>query len=147
MKNYSDCTLMYNISEDKRYHEINEKNYNKMQEALDAAGILLNVENGVLRLSIYQYGYDRKQKRNAGRKKKRVWKEEYGKCDLYRYSDIVYMMQSMKDQEIAAKIEMPIATFYRHKKALKESVYYVSLDLNKLKNKEYLDSVDYNFVF
>lgn len=147
MKNYSDCTLMYNISEDKRYGEINEKNYNKMKEALDAVGILLNVENGVLRLSIYQDGYDRKQKRNAGRKKKRVWKEEDGKCDLYRYSDIVYMMQFMKDQEIAAKIEMPIATFYRHKKTLKESVYYVSLDLNKLKNKEYLDSVHYNFLF
>lgn len=56
-------------------------------------------------------------------------------------------MQTMMDKEISNKIEMPIATFYRHKQRLKESYYYRSLDLNRLKDKEYLDGVDNNFVF
>ena len=110
--------LIYKISENKPYGEINKKNYDKMKKALNAAGFFLDVENGVLKLQISQYGYERKQKRNAGRKKK---------CAL--------------------KKEKPIATFYRHKQRLKESYYYRSLDLNRLKDKEYLDGVDNNFVF
>ena len=38
-----------------------------MKKALNAAGFFLDVENGVLKLQISQYGYERKQKRNAGR--------------------------------------------------------------------------------
>ena len=57
------------------------------------------------------------------------------------------MMQTMKDQEIANKIGMPIATYYRHKKTLKDSYYFKSLDLNKLQDKEYLESVSDNLIF
>ncbi|MCI5727793.1 MAG: hypothetical protein MR274_09860 [Clostridium sp.] len=53
----------------------------------------------------------------------------------------------MKNQELADKIAMPIATFYRYKKALKESDYYNSLDLNRLRDKEYLESVPGNYNF
>ena len=70
MEKYSDCMLIYKISENKPYGEINKKNYDKMKKALNAAGFFLDVENGVLKLQISQYGYERKQKRNAGRKKK-----------------------------------------------------------------------------
>lgn len=89
---------------------------------------------------------------NANKKEMPVEKEmriekENGEYGLYRYSDVVYMMQTMMDKEIADRIEMPIATFYRHKQRLKESYYYRSLDLNRLKDKEYLDGVDNNFVF
>lgn len=147
MEKYSDCMLIYKISENKPYGEINKKNYDKMKKALNAAGFFLDVENGVLKLQISQYGYERKQKRNAGRKKKCALKKENGEYGLYRYYDVVYMMQTMMDKEISNKIEMPIATFYRHKQRLKESYYYRSLDLNRLKDKEYLDGVDNNFVF
>ena len=57
---------------------INKKNYDKMKKALNAAGFFLDVENGVLKLQISQYGYERKQKRNAGRKKKCALKKENG---------------------------------------------------------------------
>ena len=138
---YGDCRLCYKLNTvDDAYWDLNRKNYEKMKEALDAVGIWLDVENGELRLSIYPEGYIRTKDRNAGRRKK-------GKYELYKYSDIVLMMQTMKDQELADKIGMPIATFYRHKKALRESEYYQSLDLNRLREKEYLESVSGNFSF
>ena len=70
-----------------------------------------------------------------------------GEYELYQYSDIVFMMQTKKDADVAAEIRMPIATFYRHKKAMKESAYYKSLDLNRLRDKEYLESVAGNRMF
>ena len=72
MEKYSDCMLIYKISENKPYGEINKKNYDKMKKALNAAGFFLDVENGVLKLQISQYGYERKQKRNADRKSTRL---------------------------------------------------------------------------
>ena len=105
MEKYSDCMLIYKISENKPYGEINKKNYDKMKKALNAAGFFLDVENGVLKLQISQYGYERKQKRNAGRKKKCALKKENGEYGLYRYSDVVYMMQTMMDKEISNKRE------------------------------------------
>ena len=49
------------------------------------------------------------------------------------------MMQSMKDKEIAKAIDMPIATYYRHKKRLTDSIAFQSLDPNRLQDKEYLE--------
>lgn len=147
---YGDCRLCYKIISEGYYVAQNEKNLEKMKEALSAVGILLNVEDGNLSLSIYPEGYIRTKERNAGRRKKTAWnKEEKSKgiYKFYKYSDIVFMMQSMKDQEIATKIGMPIATYYRHKKTMKESNYYKSLDLNKLGDKEYLESVQENYGF
>lgn len=148
---YGDCRLCYKLNTvDDAYWDLNRKNYEKMKEALDAVGIWLDVENGELRLSIYPEGYIRTKDRNAGRRKKAAWNQEArkkGKYELYKYSDIVLMMQTMKDQELADKIGMPIATLYRHKKALRESEYYQSLDLNRLREKEYLESVSGNFSF
>ena len=129
---------------------MNAQNFEKMKEALAAVGIRLNVEEGELSLSIYPEGYIRTKDRNAGRRKKSVWNQEEckkGKYELYKYSDIVLMMQTMKDQELADKIGMPIATFYRHKRVLRESEYYNSLDLNRLRDKEYLDGVTGNYSF
>lgn len=57
------------------------------------------------------------------------------------------MMQIMTDREIAERINMPIATFYRHKKIMKSSSYYKTLDKNKMDDLEYLKSVDGNLMF
>lgn len=148
---YGNCRLRYKLQPgDDTYWELNHKNYEKMKAALEAVGIWLNVEDDELRLTIYPEGYVRTKERNAGRRKKASWKQEelaHGKYEFYQYSDIVCMMQTKKDADIAAEIKMPIATFYRHKKALKESGYYKSLDLNRLRDKEYLGSVTGNMIF
>ena len=147
---YEGCRLCYKVTSDGYFSDRNEKNLEKMKEALDAVGVWLDVTDGELSLSIYPEKYVRTRDRNAGRRKKVVWNEEKrkkGQWETYKYSDIVFMMQTMKDQEIADKIGMPIATYYRHKKTMKESRYYKSLDLNKLRDKEYLDGVNENYGF
>ena len=148
---YGGCRLHYKLDmSDDLYWDLNNKNYEKMRDALEAVGILLDVDDGELRLSIQPESYIRTKERNAGRRKKVVWNQEAkakGKYELCKYSDIVLLMQTMKDQDLADKIGMPIATFYRHKKTLRESVYYQSLDLNRLREKEYLESVPGNKIF
>ena len=149
-KEYGKCRLHYKVVSEGYAADMNAQNFEKMKEALAAVGIRLNVEEGELSLSIYPEGYIRTKDRNAGRRKKSVWNQEEckkGKYELYKYSDIVLMMQTMKDQELADKIGMPIATFYRHKRVLRESEYYNSLDLNRLRDKEYLDGVPGNYSF
>lgn len=148
---YGNCRLRYKLdTSDDLFWDMNRENYEKMKEALEAVGIWFDVEDDVLNLSIYPEGYIRTKERHAGRRKKAAWNQEErkkGNYEIYKYSDIVLMMQTMKDQDIADKIEMPIATFYRHKKSLKESKYYQSLDLNRLREKEYLESVPGNYAF
>ena len=148
---YRDCRLVYDLNEQSDFYwESNRKNYEKMRDALDAVGVLLEVADGKLSLSIYAPDYYKTTTRKAGRRAKVAWiKEELekGNYELYKYSDIVYMSQTLKDQEIADKIGMPIATYYRHKKKMKESDYYKSLDLNRLRDKEYLDNVPWNLTF
>ena len=149
-KEYGNCRLHYKIVSEEYAAESNAENLEKMKEALEAVGIWLNVEDGSLSLSIYPEGYIRTKDRNAGRRKAAAWNQDAkkkGKYELYKYSDIVLLMQTMKDQDLANKIGMPIATFYRHKKSLKDSDYYQSLDLNRLREKEYLESVSGNFSF
>lgn len=148
---YGNCRLHYKLQPgDDSYWELNRKNYEKMKKALEAVGVCLDVKDDELRLSIYPEGYIRTKDRNAGRRQKAAWnKEEYakGNYELYKYADIVFMMQTMKDQEVADKIGMPIATYYRHKKTMKDSSYFKSLDLNRLRDKEYLDGVAGNYCF
>lgn len=150
-KEYSDCRLRYKLApEDDTFWDLNRKNYAKMKEALEAVGIWLNIENDELSLSILPTSYLRTRDRNAGRRTTVVLKKENntnGSYELYKYADIVLLMQTMKDQEIADKLGMPIATYYRHKKKMKESTYFKSLDLNRLRDKEYLESISGNYCF
>lgn len=88
--------------------------------------------------------------RNAGRRKTfALQKDKQGDeiDDFYRYSDVVYMMQSKKDDEIMKILGMAPATYYRHKKGMKESEYYKKLDPSKLTNREYLKSVEVDRIF
>ena len=125
----------------------NRRNYQKMVEALADVGIYLNIEEEKLFLSISQDYYLKSKNRNAGRRKKYAFKSKNEKFELYKYSDIIYMMQTKKDQEVADEIGMKIATFYRHKKILKESKYYSLLDLNRLRDKDYLENIEGNYAF
>lgn len=143
VKKFEGCKLEYKIEELECFRESNKKNYAIMVEALDAVGISLGVDEGVLRLRINS-GYVEKSTRKAGAYKKLAHKEDK---TVYNYADIVLMMQTMKDQDIADKIGMPIATYRRHKRDMKESSFYKSLDLNRLRDKEYLDSCKGNYGF
>ena len=135
----------------------NKKNLPLIEEALQKAGIYLFVEElssfggrGYIYISLSPELYVENQTRNAGRRRKYSVKNKDYKnknIEFFKYSDVVFMLQTMKDQEVADAINMPIATFYRHKKGLKESEYYNSLDLNRLKDKEYLESVEGNDFF
>jgi hypothetical protein len=152
-KEYKNCSLRYRIEAENAYDEdFNLRNLDTMIKALDAVGIQMSVDldSGILNISIDPERYITKQTRCAGRRKKFTWnREQLEKCifESYKYSDIVLMMQTMKDKDIADEIGMPIATYYRHKKTLKESNYYARLDLNRLHDKEYLESVSGNFSF
>ena len=57
------------------------------------------------------------------------------------------MKQTMTDAQLCEKIDMKPATYYRHKKELKESDYYKTLDKNKLSDLNYLKSIPGDFMF
>ena len=144
-KEYGNLKLGYEVK-DLPYCN-NKENYQKVVDALDAVGVWLNVEDGRLTLSIYPESYIRTKDRNAGRRQTIALKKDAGKFELYRYSDIVYLMQIKTDQQVADEIGMKIATYYRHKKKLKETKYFKALDRNRLGDKEYLETVAGNFAF
>ena len=143
-----DTSVTYKIVET-RYNDVEA--YQQMKKALCDVGVYFNVDDhGYLNLSIMEETYNRNKKRNAGRKKTYAINTDSTidyNLDFYQYSDIVYMMQTMTDKQIYEKIGMKAATYYRHKKILKESKYYTALDKNKLLDKEYLNSLKYNYVF
>ena len=148
LEKYNNCRLRYQLSdEEDPYWDLNRRNYEKIKEVLDSIGIWFEVEGNELSIGILPEKYIEKKERNAGRSQKVIIKKESNSSDYYRYSDIVYLMQAKKDQDIADEIGVAIATYYRHKKAMKESLYYKSLDLNRLNDKEYLESVAGNFGF
>ena len=146
-KKYERVQLQYHVTEDEHIRDINGKNLSIMKEALDAVGIYLDVSNGILTLSIKPRSYVRTNNRGAGRRKMRSYTRDGGDLSIYSYSDIIYMSQTMKDQDIIEKIKMKPATFYRHKKEMKETEYYKSLDLNRLGDLEYLKSVKGDVMF
>lgn len=149
-KKYEKCHLHYKISEESHWKKNNQESYEIIKEALDDIGIHFEINNGELFMWIHSEKYIRIKERNAGRRKVYAWKkEEYEKGNMvvYKYSDIVFMIQTMTDQEVCEKIGMKPATYYRHKKELKKSQYYANLDRNKLNDKEYLESVEGNFGF
>lgn len=141
---YSKCRLHFTLdSKDKSFEKMNIENIEKMQELLSAVGVNLDVTGRDLVISIRPSVYHQRKSRGAGRHSTYARNEDGIIC----YADIVYMMQTMKDQDIADEIGMPIATYRRHKKKMKESSYYQTLDLNRLNDKTYLDQHDGNYKF
>jgi hypothetical protein len=146
-KKYDRLRLQYRVTEDENIYDINGENLPLIKEALDAVGVYLDVSDGVLTLSIMPRPYVRTQNRGAGRRKARSYTHDVEGINIYSYSDIIYMSQTMKDQDIIEKIKMKPATFYRHKKEMRETAYYKSLDRSRLGDLEYLRSVNGDFMF
>ena len=147
MNEDNNLRLRYTVIEEDYYKEQNKQNYDQIKKLLEEVGVFLDVSNGELYLSVVYDIYNGVKKRNAGRRRS-VFRDENQKNYIhYTYADIVFMLQSMTDKEICEKTGIPQATFYRHKKRLKESLYYKSLDMNRLNDKKYLQSVSGNFAF
>ena len=140
-KQYGSVYLTYEVTDSDI--EKNAEKLELMKKALDKVGFSLSVDHNILGIYMKVHDYAAATTRNAGRRQSEV----KFKGGTIFYSDIVYMMQTMTDKEISDKIDMKIATYYRHKKALKESTYFRFLDKNKLNDLEYLKSAKYNFPF
>lgn len=147
-KKLDDLRLRYVVKSHPYYTETNKENFGAIQEALNDVGVYISLDDDELCISIMPSRYMRSKTRYAGRRKKIAFTtDSSGNLFVYKYSDVVLMMQTMTDEQICEKIGMAIATYYRHKKKLKNTKYYKSLDKNKLDDKEYLESVDGNFAF
>lgn len=144
LENDNALILRYRVQEEIYHKKANAINFETMKMALNEVGIYLDIKDGELVLSLHKYKYLRRKTRNAGTKKRRVQKTD-GKA--YRYSDILSMSQTMKDVEILKTIGMTSATYYRHKKAMKNSDYYKKVDKTKLSDIEYLKSIEGDFSF
>lgn len=147
-KDYENLRLCYEVKDSQLHKKQNEENFDTVKKLLEEVGVWLDIKDGKMYISIFASQFLRAKNRYAGRRDKICsYHDKNGKIKFYRYSDIVFMLQTMTDKEIAEKIDMKIATYYRHKKKLKESEYFKSLDLNKLQDKNYLESQEKNFSF
>lgn len=138
------------ITTEKMFPEAND--FLTLQRLLESYGIHFEVntdkEGKKMQIWTTPEWHLRKNSRNAGRKRNSVLKQtEAGNVEAYRYSDILLMMQSMKDDEIMQATGMKSATYYRHKKALKNSNYYKKIDKTKLDDLEYLKSIAGDYLF
>ena len=154
-ENKQNLSLRFRLTEQQPESDPRIKELKRM--LLDVGVSLYFVEKD-LYIDIMPEFYNRVRSRNAGRKKKRSYTGDtetvttlsggsFESHVYYRYSDIVLMMQTLRDKELADKIGMKISTYYRHKKAMKESSYYKSLDPDRLRDSEYLKSVKGDFAF
>ena len=144
-----DCRVYFSVNGIDPYYKnnFNDKNMGKMVDALRAIGISLIQTGDYISLSINPDSYNRNKSRNAGKPKTFAVKKDSTTAEMYRYSDIVFMSQTMTDKQILHAIGMAEATYYRHKKKMKESKYYKTLDNNKSYEKSYLESIDGNYIF
>ena len=147
-----DARLYLRIEDAPGLGECNEKSRETIKKALEEAGFGIQIiKEGIIAIYINTHTFRLVHTRAAGRRKrysKIDYREsKYGGSDFCRYSDIVWMSQTMTDQQICDKIGMKIATYYRHKKKLRESDYFRQLDQNRLSDREYLESVKGNLMF
>ena len=135
---------------DPKSKSANQESLEKLTEALAHVGINLRAQNNVVEISIDPDKYLKACTRYAGPKEKKRRFETNNislKGDVVQYSDVILMMQTMTDKEIMAELNMPHATYYRHKKAMLESDFYYALDQSKIKEEGYLDTILFNEPF
>ncbi len=145
---FEDMWLKYRVTEDPEYAGINKKNYEHLKKLFEEVGVFMELNDGRLSLSVFPVAYRNKRTRNAGRNRKAAFKEDGDALfEVYRYSDVVYLLQDHNDREIMKLLAMPQATYYRHKKAMKESSYYKRLDRSRLKDREYLKKRNGDLIF
>ena len=134
-RGYELCETRLKLQRKKKYGNADLK---LITELMADAGFILKIENDELIISIDASKLSKVKHSTAGRGRT---------ITKYKFSDIISMMQHMTDKEIAEKIGMPMATYYRHKKSLKDSIYYRSLDKEKFGDADYLESVSGNTYF
>lgn len=147
--------IKYMITDAPGFEKFNEKYLPIVIGALNDIHINLTVtEEGELSLFIPASYYNEYHKRNAGRRRKIM--SETGVYEKYEinghiktfysgkkltYATFLTLMLTKSDAAIMKELNIPRATYYRHKKALLESKYYTSLDNDKL-TKEFALSDD-----
>ena len=137
--------VKYIVEDAPGFEKFNEKFLPVIIEALNSIHINMTVTENELSLFIPASYYNEYHKRNAGRRRKIMSKS--GEYESYEfnghkktfysgeklmYSDVLPLMLTKNDTEIIRELNIPRATYYRHKKTLLASRYYQSID------KEYL---------
>jgi superfamily II DNA helicase RecQ len=145
--------LNYSVSEKnipESMRKQNKEDLQLMQEALAMLGVVLKVKEGELSLRMDALNFVEKKTRSAGRKRTYALKEqEQGNytAAAYKFSDVVSLIEEKGDKETQAILRMSESTYFRHKKKMKSSEYYASLDPEKMTDQEYLESVPGNNYF
>ncbi|MBR4344512.1 MAG: hypothetical protein IKP88_17735 [Lachnospiraceae bacterium] len=137
--------IKYTVQDVPGFEKFNEKNLPVIIEALKAIHINLSITDNEMSLFIPASYYNEYHNRNAGRRKKIMSKsgeyevyELYGKKkefysgDKLMYSDILPLMLKQSDAGLIKQLNIPRATYYRHKKALMDSQYYKSIPKEKM---------------
>lgn len=136
---YAVC-LHYNIKDNSINQKQNEISYNILKD------LCANVDDSYcIKWWTFSRNIDAKKyvavtRQTAGRPANIIFKDDA--YSVYSYADILYMKnQGMTDNDVAKKINMPIATFKRFlQKKMMSSVFVKRLDNNKLNDMEYLNS-------
>ncbi len=145
---FDDMWLRFRVIRDPDHEEQNEKNYPYLKELFEEVGVYMDLKDGRLSLSVFPNAYRNKRTRNAGRSRKAAFKEDGASCfEVYRYSDVIFLLTQHNDRELMKILDMPQATYYRHKKAMKESTYFKNLDKNRQNDREYLKNLPGDLIF
>ncbi|MCB5666557.1 hypothetical protein, partial [Mediterraneibacter gnavus] len=111
------------------------ENLKLMQDALATLGVRLNIKEGEISLLMHTSNFVDRKTRRAGRKRTYALKEqEQGNytADAYRFSDVILLIEEKGDKETQIILGMSESTYFRHKKKMKASEYYNSLDPQKM---------------
>ncbi|MBR5377482.1 MAG: hypothetical protein IK139_09405 [Lachnospiraceae bacterium] len=142
---FEDIRLRYNISKEELDDAVRKKNFENLKSLFEEVGVYMDIKGGNLLLSVFPAEYLKKRTRGAGRRRTVAWKRRG--IEAYRFSDVVYMMKDKNDRQIISILEMPQATYYRHKKNLYLSDYYRNLDRERIADIGYLKSVEGDMIF
>ncbi len=142
---FEDIRLRYNISREELNDAVRQKNFENLKKLFEEVGVYMDIKGGNLLLSVFPAEYLKKRCRGAGRRRSVAWKKQ--SFEAYRFSDVVHMMSDKKDRQIISILDMPQATYYRHKKNLYLSEYYRKLDRERLDDIDYLRSVEGDLIF
>ena len=152
-KKRKDLYLQYNVSQKNIPESIkkqNKENLKLMQDALATLGVRLNIKEGEISLLMHTSNFVDRKTRKAGRKRTYALKEQKQgnyTADAYRFSDVILLIEEKGDKKTQIILGMSESTYFRHKKKMKASEYYNSLDPQKMTDRMYLESVKGNNYF